>query len=258
MIKKTGNMTLENSYDNWHICNWEFEQQQSLYELEGPGCKWVQWGAQWHETNENDNDSLVYTEVVCKNRETGACYVDCKKKKIYLNMMAFTATRPIIALVQTLYYACVPLSVAVACYDVVKEARDSNQLNRFLIESHHNEADITTDFLSEEHPLREKAAREKILTISQIFLKCLNRTGETLTDIIRTPVYGIAMTIVSLTAVIVGPFAPKKLYDFRAAENKLLRLYYRKPEGRVPDMFRCFTDMRYRERLLFQNRIFSH
>jgi hypothetical protein len=40
-------------------------------------------------------------------------------------------------------------------------------------------------------------------------------------DIVRTPLYTTAMLVVTVSAVIIGPFAPHKLYDLRALAGRL-------------------------------------
>jgi hypothetical protein len=63
-----------------------------------------------------------------------------------------------------------------------------------------------------------------------------------LADIVRTPLYGVAMTIVNLTALIFGLLAPETLYDFREVTGKLVQSLYRKKDF-VDDLFACFQPL---------------
>lgn len=51
--------------------------------------------------------------------------------------------------------------------------------------------------------------------------KRLKNVVKSLVDIVRTPIYTIALTILSIAAVIIGPLRPTLLYDLRALAGKI-------------------------------------
>lgn len=51
--------------------------------------------------------------------------------------------------------------------------------------------------------------------------QCLNNCVRELKDIIRTPLYGLAMTVVNIATVILSPFHPTVTYDLRRTAGKL-------------------------------------
>lgn len=59
------------------------------------------------------------------------------------------------------------------------------------------------------------------LTGKQSAKKTLKNVGKSIADIVRTPVYAIAMMIVGLAAVAIIPLAPNTAYDFRVWHGKL-------------------------------------
>jgi hypothetical protein len=53
-------------------------------------------------------------------------------------------------------------------------------------------------------------------------------------------VYGLAMVIVGIAALIVGPLAPKSLFYFREAEGKMIQSLYWTNNTVYDDLFACF------------------
>lgn len=198
---------MNTNYQSWLVENNSYAKSH-IFATEGPDCKWGRVKAEWMEWDDPVRKITYRTHTfsLSINRETGEFYDDCTKKKVYAKMIAFTLTRPFIVFANTLYYACFPVAMTLAYRNARKEINKSK------------------DQLEE----------------SEISARCRQAAFEALADVVRTPLYGIAMTVVSATALIIGPFAPKKLYDFREMENQLLRKYYRIPDGYVPDLFQCF------------------
>lgn len=72
-------------------------------------------------------------------------------------------------------------------------------------------------------------------------------TLRSLADIVRTPLYGIAMTVMHVAAVVLGIFSPNTLYETRAIIGDMERSYHRvdnilDAESHVPTQ--CFSPWR--------------
>ena len=67
----------------------------------------------------------------------------------------------------------------------------------------------------------------KTLDGKQTAGQALKNSFHSLTDIVRTPVYGLAMVITSIAAVIIGPLSPNFLYKSRRAIGWLERRMHR-------------------------------
>lgn len=226
-------MTVQNNFQNWCSEHPDFVSKR-MFGTEGPSCKWGRLETEWREKKIGSNEPLIHKVALVFNRETGDYYLDCSKKKIYVKMLANFLLRPIDGLIRTLFHVCVPLSIGLTCYITIDQAKRSNRNLAKKLEKYENES-------TEEAQQEAEKLRKRILTPSKIFQKCINNSLKSLSNIVRTPVYSVAMTIVSLAAVIVGPLAPKTLYDFREMQNKLLRSYHRMPEGQIFDITPCFT-----------------
>lgn len=215
---------MNTNYQSWLVNNKDYADNH-IFATEGPDCKWGRLKTEWTEIvfpseevrkevierGSIGNAEVTYrthTLALCINRETGDFYEDTTKKKIYVKMLAHTLRRPLFVL-DTLYYVCFPVAMTIAYRKARKEMEES----------------------------------VKLFSESEIKARCRQAAFNALADIVRTPVYGIAMIVVSATALIVGPLAPKKLYDFREMENQLMRKYYRIPNGHFTTPFECFLSI---------------
>lgn len=93
--------------------------------------------------------------------------------------------RPFFGLIKTAYHLCLPFSIPVEIFKAIMEGKQRNE------------------------------------SASEIATAAWRNVKHSLADIIRTPLYTIAMTIVHLAAVCIGLFAPHKLYDLRELAGRL-------------------------------------
>lgn len=61
----------------------------------------------------------------------------------------------------------------------------------------------------------------KAATGKQTKKEALKKSFKSLADIVRTPIYGTAMTITAIASVAIAPFAPNKLYDLRRLQGRI-------------------------------------
>jgi hypothetical protein len=180
------------------------------------GTPWGRMHCQWDETFKRTGDVYKkhhYVPVV--NVHTGEVYDDCSKFHIYVHMVVHTALRPVQILGKTIYHLCLPISIPHTIYKTIME----------------------------ELYLNECRDKEEQTSYCYLMGKCVRKTLQCPLDIVRTPIYGVAMTALSLVAVIYAPIqgvvstatslmtgsdSPPSthLYDFRETIAKIQRLLY--------------------------------
>lgn len=148
-----------------------------------PNCKWGRLLCQWNE--QKDGRVLKHCYAATLNLKNGDLYLDCSPKKIYAKCIALLFARPIEIGIKFAYHLILPISF----FDIL--ARTINE------EKKHGSS------------------------TKKIVKECLINIGKSVLDIVRTPIYGTALTITVLAAVIIGPFAPNKLYDIRELEGNI-------------------------------------
>lgn len=173
-----------------------------LVQTEGNTSKWGRVICKWKE--KKTGHEHIFTPLI--NLQTGAIYLDCPKKKIYAKFIAHTAFRPFHIAFKTLYHLALPISIPHLIYQTISEGKKEELSNKEI--AHH----------------------------------CLNRVVKSLADIVRTPAYGVALTIVSVAALIIGPLGIKHvtLYDLREIAGHLVQALYRNEPGAKQDLFICF------------------
>jgi hypothetical protein len=176
------------------------ELKPCVIQTEGKESKWGRLVCHWHEKKTSLDH--IFTPLI--NLQTGEIYLDCSKKKIYAKFITHLLLRPIHIAFKTLYHLAIPLSIPYIVYKSIKEGKEENQD-------------------------RKKIAQN-----------CLKNCVKSLADIVRTPLYGIAMIIVNVAALVIGPLAPKTLYDFREMTGKLIPSLSWQKTFVEDDIFPCF------------------
>lgn len=194
----------------------EFEKY--IVKADGENCKWGRLVCKWTEKKGGD-DTLEHIFTPLVNLQTGKIYSDCSKKKIYVKFLAHTILRPFHILFKTVYHLAIPISIPIIIAETC-----------------------------------EKGIKEK-KTKGEIAKACLLNSARSLADIVRTPLYGIAMTVVNIAALIIGPFAPKCLYDLRELTGKLVQSLNRSEEPVDDDFFRCFQEILTLENIYLRNKL---
>lgn len=187
-----------------------------IYHTEGENSKWGRIDCQWIEQKENDDETkLKHHFFPLINKKTGEIYLDCSKRKIYVKFFVHSIIRPVLILGKTLYH--------------------------------------TAFFISIPHIIAKTITKGKKNELSggEIAKQCLKNSVKSLADIIRTPLYGVAMEVISVTALVVGPLAPRSLYTLREAVGALVRsLNWNDRQEYMNDMFICFQPLKNLNRMI--------
>lgn len=175
-----------------------------VIETEGKKSKWGRVVCEWRE--KSTGYSHLFIPLI--NLQTGEIYLDCSRKKIYVKFILHTIVRPIQIFYKTLYHVLFPLSIPVT---------------------------IILTLIQEN--------KEK-LNYKQIAGRCLKNSVRSLADCIRTPLYGLAMIVTSIAALVIAPFRPNTLYDLRKLEGDLIdALYWHETDDALGEPYPCFTPL---------------
>jgi hypothetical protein len=181
------------------------EIQPLVVKTEGKESKWGRLVCHWHEKKDDKEIDHIFTPLI--NLENSDIYLDCSKKKIYAKFLAHTFLRPIHVAFKTIYHLAIPISIPhIVCETI-------------------------------------SAGKEQQLNAKEIAKNCVKNSVNSLIDIIRTPLIGVAMTIVNVAALIIGPLAPKTLYTFREWTGHLIHSLHRKNDLVLNDIFSCFQPL---------------
>lgn len=155
----------------------------------GDDSGWGRINAKWHE--KHDGIDLTHICAFTLDLQTGDIFLDCTKQKIWTKCLLLTLGRPLFGLLKTTYHLILPISIPVEIFNAIYGG-------------------ITNS--------------ESAITIaSNVGI----RVWHNVLDIVRTPLYTVVLTVITLAAVIVGPFAPRNLFELRAlagrVENALTR-----------------------------------
>lgn len=154
--------------------------------------KWGRLKCRWVEKVGDQTKENIYTPLV--NLKTSHLYLDDSKKEIYIKLVIHLILRPIFTTIKTLYHVAAPISLTYIIYRTIKKGKQEE------------------------------------LETNAIALNCLKNSLHSLSDIIRTPIYGVALMIVNIAALTIAPFASDTLYEFREQMGKLIIALYREDE----------------------------
>lgn len=174
---------MNTSFNKWRDEN-SFVEDHILYD-EGEDCRWCRFSTQWNEKKEDKNDIITHLCAFTLDLQTGDLYLDCRKRKIWAKFFVLSVTRPLFGFIKTAYHLCLPISIPIEIFKAIIVGRHQNQ------------------------------SSDEIAQAAWINIKY------NIADIIRTPLYTTALIVVTISAVIIGPFAPRKLYDLRALAGHL-------------------------------------
>lgn len=172
--------------DNINFQTWRDENpylEEHFRFPDGEECGWGRIQAKWHEQHEGID--ITHICAFTLNLQSGDIYLDCSKLKIWTKCLVLTIGRPLLGVYKTIYHVFLPLSIPVEICIAIHRGIQN---------------------------------QESAGTIAKnAGIRVLNNFA----DIIRTPLYTVILTIVTLSAVIIGPFAPHKLYDLRALAGRI-------------------------------------
>lgn len=191
-----------------------------IFATEGKNGRWGRLLCTYEEENrlytykDDTNTNKKIKHIVCPlidlsdDERGGSVYLDCSKRKIFAKHLCLVPGRLWQGILKTAYHLCLPISIPIEILTTIKQEKERNAR---LIAKEKNSG------VKSDTPLHDA---------KEITRRCLKNSVKSLADIVRTPVYGVAMSIVSLAAVCIAPFSPTKLYDLRTVsgdlENKLL------------------------------------
>ncbi len=147
----------------------------SLLYREAEDSRWAKCKGIWKE--KKGEKILQHTCLFTCDLSNGNLYTDCTVLTIWKKCFCLSVLRPFVGVGKTAYHVFFPISIPLEIYKAYQEKKGAS----------------FKDFI--------QTAEEKI--------------KNSLFDIFRTPLYTLALTIISVAAVIIGPFTPSKLYEFR-------------------------------------------
>ncbi len=186
--------------------------QNLIIRTEGENSRWARIKCAVNE--QTDKSSIlkhIYFPII--DLQTGGIYLDCSKKTIYKKLCVQALLRPFHIVFKTFYHLAFPISIPHIIYKTIKLAQK--------------------DAKEKKEPLNKR----------EVDLLCFKKIGHSLADIIRTPLYGLAIIIVSIAAVLICSFAFSKVYDFREKIGSLITKMQRGDNSN--DLSPCFVPFRY-------------
>lgn len=170
------------TFDDWRKTHSYIEQK--IAPIKESESRWGRLMTQWNEKKSPEN-ILFHRCAFALDLRTGDLYLDCSESKIWRKCVALCFARPLIGTAKTFYHLCLPISIPLEIFKAVWEG------------------------------VQEKHSFYQITSSARI--RVVNNT----TDIVRTPLYTVALTIMSIQAVVVGLYSPVRLYDLRKEAGRL-------------------------------------
>lgn len=190
------------TFDEWKN---EHSQFMRSHVVQTENSRWGRVISNWNEERTGSNQTLEHIYTPAINLKNGDIYLDCGARKIWAKCCLYSILQPIVLTVKTVYHLFLPFSIPYTIYKTVQAAKN------------------------EENKISE----------AELMKKIIKEVGKNLVDMVRTPLYAIAITIVGIAGVIIGPFAPKLLYDIRITAGKLDKSL-NWDENSPWILFRCF------------------
>lgn len=174
--------------------------EHHIFYPEGKNFRWGRFKGSWTEKTQSGH-SLFHRCAFGLDFQTGDLYVDCSATKIWTKCIGLSLVCPINGLIKTGYHLFLPLLLGIKTAQKINKNWKVNGLT-------------ITPFVVDE-------IKHHII------------------DIFRTAIYTTAITIVSVAAVIIGPLAPRKLYEWRHVIGQLEKSLNR-GEHTIWTVARCF------------------
>jgi len=154
-----------------------------LFYPDGQEGRWARIDACWHEKKEGIDLTHHYAFVI--DLQNGDLYLDCRIRKIWMKCFLLTLYRPFFGSLKTIYHLTLPLSIPL-------------EISKGILKG-----------------------LQQGLSKKEIVYKVLRHIKNNFTDIVRTPLYTIALTVATLAAVLIVFFVPSKVYELRALAGRL-------------------------------------
>lgn len=176
--------------------------------VKNEGDRWGRLICRWIEKKETKTIQHIFAACIDLHSENGDIYLDCSKKKTWVKICSHMVLFPLYAAVKTVYHLALPLSISIEIYLTLAKAKQDRKY--------------------------------KQMTRSDLTQRCIKQIGKNVADIVRTPIYATAMAVVSISAVIIGPLAPKTLYVFRTTLGEMEKSLNWGETGSIWTLYRCF------------------
>ena len=176
----------------------------SFVHREGKNCRWVRIHALWNEKIDPSKAS-PHQYAFTLDKETGSLYIDCRKRKIWVKFAFLSIGHPLFGFFKTIYHLAFPLSLPIEIFKAIQKGINDS------------------------------------LPPKEIGTRVFENIKFSLADSFRTPLYTVALSILSIAALVIGPFAPVKLYDVRTLAAKLEITLHRGNESMV--LAPCFQPL---------------
>ena len=177
------------------------------------GAKWGNLQVTWKEKIEGREETIDHIYQFTKNRENGDLYLDCTKGKIWTKFLLHIVLEPIILTGKIVFHGT-GLATISGLYQEIQQIKEEEQ------------------------------EQEQSISLKTKVIRCLTVIGKTGVDIVRIPVYGLAMEVVAIASLIIGPFAPKEiLYEMRNIAGKIDLALHRGDKTNPWIIFRCFQSI---------------
>jgi hypothetical protein len=174
------------AFTNWQKNGHEFINTY-IFKTEGEKNRWGRLLCTWNELGNGSPQKRVHHVCYCIDLYTGEVYLDDSKRLIFMKMLGSIAVRVAQIFQKTMFHLLLPISLPIIVTATVKQE-------------------------IEQHPTR---------TRPQIAQKCLKNCAKSIQDIIRTPLFGMAMIVSTVFALVITPFGPSQLYDLRKSIAEL-------------------------------------
>ncbi len=163
----------------------------------GPKSKWAHITCHWKEISKKEGGVVQYIDrkyPATINCESEKIYVSDKKLELVIKFCALIPGTSYYLLAKTIYHLLFPLSLAHQIYQTVKEVKAEKA------EAIKNGREAPNDLRSR---------------IGKVILN-------NFIDIVRTPLYAVALTVVAIASLILAPIRPEILYEGRVIYGELL------------------------------------
>lgn len=196
--------------EQWYVRNWDIARKY-CFNREGDPKRWGRIVCPWYEKKEMALVQNIAVPLV--DLELGTIWVETSKTAVYIKFCAQVIIRPIYSICKTAYHIWLPFSIP---YEIAIGI--------------------------------EEGFSKKIGFVKTAKLCCL-RSLKSIADIARTPLYGLALTVHALAAVIILPFKAHMAYEMMQTSGKIEQSLYWGKHLAPGTLFRCFQPFNHVEHL---------
>lgn len=178
-------------------------KEKKIIHSEGPDSPWVELKATWKHLitvkNEAREEKRIskhkYTYVVkCDGKGNGKIYNNDEKETLAIKLGALSIGTPLFYAFKTLYHTLLPISLT---HQIYKTVKDFNKEVKDCAE------------------LKLQAPKDLAKRVVKVIVKSL-------IDIVKTPLYLVALTVIALSCLVLSAISTKFLYRGREAYGEVM------------------------------------